>query len=119
MSDKEYFDQLVELGQVGKKQVWNGRRATPIKKEIAELVMRESGEILHVEGFGHTLVIRIAQVIALVGYALAVAMTVFALTLSVECVVSDLPARLWLVYAGGALAALLLGIVAHVVYDKL
>lgn len=117
MSDQMYFARLIELAKKGQEELRQGRRAGICRKEIVELV--ERGEMWHVEGFGHTLITRIAQVIALVGYALAVAMTVFALTLSVECVVSDLPARLWLVYAGGALAALLLGVVAHAVYDKL
>lgn len=117
MSDQMYFARLIELAKKGQEELRQGRRAGICRKEIVELV--ERGEMWHMEGFGHTLITRIAQVLAILCYALAVALMVLALTLSVECVVGGLPSRMWLVYAAGALAALLLGIVAHTVYDKM
>lgn len=118
MSDQMYFARLIELAKKGQEELRQGRRAGNCRKEIVELV-EERGEMWHVEGFGHALLTRVAQVLAILCYALAVALMVLALTLSVECVVGGMPSRMWLVYAAGALAVLMLGLVAHTVYDKM
>lgn len=114
MTEREYFEHLGDLAAKGLIKACQDKRTLGVRMEIEGLVSsHESGAHRSMR----ILTERIAQALAIAGYLTAVALAMLALSMSVECVVSGLPARLWMVYAGGALAALLLGVVAHALYD--
>lgn len=114
MTDREYFGRLEKLCSEGAQKAAEGRRTMSVYVRIAKLTAYNyPPKLRRIKD----LLARIAQALAIAGYLTAVALAMLALSMSVECVVSGLPARLWMVYAGGALAALLLGVVAHALYD--
>lgn len=114
MTEREYFERLGDLAAKGLIKACQEKRTMGVRMEIESLVSsNESSAHLTMRIMAE----RIAQALAIAGYLTAVALAMLALSMSVECVVSGLPARMWMVYAGGALAALLLGVVAHALYD--
>ncbi len=114
MTDREYFDRLAALAAEGLDREEEGKRTSGVRTRIEDFVAAHESRA---HRSMRILAERLAQGLAVAGYLTAAALAVLALTMSVECVVSGLPARMWMVYAGGALAALLLGVVAHALYD--
>lgn len=119
MNDKAYFERLAQLAAEGIQRVDEGKRVAGCKMDIVREVAKASEKEIRFVQIRHAAKSRLVQCTAAAGYMLTAALGVLALTMSVECVVSELPARMWMTYAGAAVVSLLIGVAAHAVYDQM
>lgn len=119
MNDKAYFERLARLASEGIRRADESRRTEGCKMDIVREVAKASEKEIRFVQIRHAAKSRLLQCTAAAGYMLTAALGVLALTMSVECVVFDLPARMWMVYAGAAVISLMIGVAAHAVYDQM